>query len=284
MREEDWKLLLSRVSRGDCTPFLGAGACAGTLPLGGELAERWATEHRYPLDDVNDLARVSQFLGVRSSDSLYPKELISSELEHLRPPDFARQDEPHAVLAQLPLRVYMTTNYDDYMFAALRRFGKNPIREICRWNTALASYPTVLDASFVPTPTNPVVYHLHGHLSNPESIVLTEDDYLDFLIAISRDENLLPHQIRRALAGASLLFVGYGLADWDFRVLHRGLVMAGEKSLRRLSVTVQLDREDPAREYLDMYFSQMNVRVFWGTADTFMAELGRRWREFSLHG
>ena len=42
--------------------------------------------------------------------------------------------------------------------------------------------------------------------------MLTEDDYLDFLVAVSRDEELLPHQIQRALAGTSLLFVGYRLA------------------------------------------------------------------------
>lgn len=107
--------------------------------------------------------------------------------------------------------------------------------------------------------------------------MLTEDDYLDFLVAVSRDEMLLPHQIQRALAGASLLFVGYRLADWDFRVLHRGLVMAGEQSLRRLSVTVQLPATEAAREYLDKYFGSMKVRVYWGTAAEFVEELSRRW-------
>ena len=50
--------------------------------------------------------------------------------------------------------------------------------------------------------------------------------------------NILGIAGKKALAGASLLFIGYRLADWNFRVLHRGLVMAGESSLRRLSVTV----------------------------------------------
>jgi hypothetical protein len=89
----------------------------------------------------------------------------------------------------------------------------------------------------------------------------------------------VPHQIQRALAGTSLLFVGYKLTDWDFRVLHRGLVMAGEQSLRRLSVTVQLRPTDAAREYLDKYFGSMKVRVYWGTATEFVAELARRWNE-----
>ena len=107
--------------------------------------------------------------------------------------------------------------------------------------------------------------------------MLTEDDYLDFLVAIARDAALLPHQIQRALAGTSLLFVGYRLADWDFRVIHRGLVAATEASLRRLSVTVQLAAEEPAREYLDQYFGALKLRVYWGTAAAFAGELSERW-------
>ena len=53
--------------------------------------------------------------------------------------------------------------------------------------------------------------------------------------------------------------------------------MAGEQSLRRLSVTVQLPRADPARNYLDKYFGAMKVRVYWGNASDFMRELRERW-------
>lgn len=213
---------------------------------------------------------------------MFPKEEICKELKDIPPPDFASEGEPHGILAELPLPVYMTTNYDDFMLTALKGASKEPRRELCRWNRSpsLQAEKAVLTPAFVPTPANPVVFHLHGHVSVPESIVLTEDDYLDFLVAVSGEPKLLPHQIKKALAGASLLFVGYRLADWDFRVLHRGLVMAGEQSLRRLSVTVQLRPNDPAREYLEEYFSAMNVRVYWGTASDFASELRRRWRDF----
>jgi hypothetical protein len=281
--DSDWQLLMRRIELGACTPFLGAGACFGSLPLGSEIAARWAGEHGYPLEDGSDLARVAQYVGVHQDDAMYPKELVSAELMRASPPDFTAEDEPHAVLADLPLPIYMTTNYDDFMSSALRHRGKEPRRELCRWNTspALKEQPSHLNGtpSLPPSPANPIVYHLHGHLDVPESLVLTEDDYLDFLVAVSRDEDLLPHQIQRALAGTSLMFVGYRLSDWDFRVIHRGLVMAGEPSLRRLSVTVQLPRDAPAQSYLDKYFGAMKVRVYWGSADDFMHELRERWRE-----
>jgi hypothetical protein len=276
----EWQRLLARIGGGHCTPFLGAGACAGTLPLGGDVARRWAKEEDYPLEDDWDLPRVAQFVSV-NGDPMWPKEKICQELRGIGPPDFDRPGEPHAVLAELPIPIYVTTNYDDFMVQALQAAGKEPRRDICRWNDspALQAQRRVLTPAFTPTPANPIVFHLHGHVSVPESIVLTEDDYLDFLVSISSEPKLLPHQIKKALAGASLLFIGYRLADWDFRVLHRGLVMAGEQSLRRLSVTVQLRPTDPEREYLEQYFGALNVRVYWGTAKEFAVDLRRRWRE-----
>jgi hypothetical protein len=279
LREEDWQLLLGRIKNGKCTPFLGAGACAGTLPTGREIAKKWAKAFGFPLEDVQDLARVAQFLGVHQDDAMFAKEQIAQDFRDLGPPDFGADGEPHSVLAELPLPLYLTTNYDDFMVQALRHRGKQPAREICRWNKspALAAAPVVLDPLAEPTSEQPVVFHLHGCLDLPESLVLGEDDYLDFLVSVSRDESLLPHQIKRALAGTSLLFIGYALADWDFRVIHRGLVIAAEQSLRRLSVTVQLRPSEEAQDYLDKYFSAMSLRVYWGTAQAFMDELHQRW-------
>jgi hypothetical protein len=280
LRQSDWKLLLARVADGLCTPFLGAGATAHALPLGAEIAQRWAETHDYPLDDAHDLARVAQYLAVYQDDAMYPKELLGRELGALPLPDFSEAGEPHAVLARLPLPVFITTNYDDAMYAALVDAGKEPTRELCRWNRSpsLAEQASPFTTpGYVPSPARPLVYHLHGRLQVPESLVLTEDDYLDFLVAISRDPAILPHPIQRALAGSSLLFIGYRLADWDFRVIHRGLVAATEASLRRLSVTVQLSKEEAARTYLDSYFGALKLRVYWGTAIEFVRELHEHW-------
>src|SRR5206468_10198497 len=67
---------------------------------------------------------------------------------------------------------------------------------------------------------NPLVYHFHGCTPWAESAVVTEDDYFEFLINISRDYKSLAHRVDRALGGA-LLFLGYTLSAWDFLVLFR---------------------------------------------------------------
>jgi hypothetical protein len=285
LEERDWNLLLRRIKAGKCTPFLGAGACFGALPLGGEIAREWTQEHQYPLEDCHDLARVAQFLAVQY-DPMFPKEEILEQwFKEVAPPDFTEPDEPHGVLADLPLPVYMTTNYDDFMVQALESRHKDPKRELCRWNQLVKDQPSIFDSGFTPTVANPVVFHLHGHDKVPESLVLTEDDYLDFLVNISRDQALLPPRIQEALTGASLLFIGYSLADWDFRVLFRGLVMSTESSLRRISVTVQLpprstdaleSTQQQTQKYLDEYFKRIDIRAYWGNAREFVAELRQR--------
>ena len=284
LEERDWNLLLRRIKAGRCTPFLGAGACFGAIPLGSRIAEKWAQKHDYPLEDCRDLARVAQFLAVQY-DPMFPKEeILERFFRNVDPPDFTQPDEPHCVLADLPLPIYMTTNYDDFMVRALRSRHKDPKRELCRWNKLVKDQPSIFESEpgFNPTPANPVVFHLHGHDEVPESLVLTEDDYLDFLVNISSDQALLPLRIQRALTGASLLFIGYRLADWSFRVLFRGLVSSMEASLRRISVAVQLSPEDQnVQNYWADYFGNINVKVYWGTAREFAAELRERWEGFS---
>ena len=283
---------MRRIRDGRCTPFLGAGAAQGVLPLGSQIAREWAEKFGYPLEDAGNLARVATYLAVEY-DPMYPKEMLLKNLfQGPRMPDFSDPDEPHAVLAGLPLPLYMTTNYDSFMTQALKAVGKRPCRELCRWNNFIKDSPSIFDANsgYEPSPEEPVVFHLHGHDGYAESLVLTEDDYLDFLVNISRDDQLLPKYVLRCLAYTSLLFIGYSLADWSFRVLFRGLVTSSEQSLRRISVTVQLpplpggavpeSHQEEVQTYLSKYFNQLDIRVYWGSASEFMNELRSRWEAF----
>jgi hypothetical protein len=295
LSDRDWKSLLRRIRDGKCTPFLGAGAAAGCLPVARDIAQQWAAEYDYPLaDGDDDLARVAQFIAVEVDD-MAPKEDLAELLSAVDPPDFSAPDEIHRVLADLPLPIYITTNYDAFMMRALKYRKKEPRRELCQWNGYVKrNFDSVFDQdrSYTPAPATPLVYHLHGAMDMAQSMVLTEDDYLDFLVSMSRDVDLLPHPIMQALSGSSLLFVGYSRSDWNFRVLFRGLIESLDASLNMTSVAVQLpplpaDTPQPRRErvqaYLERYFENIQkipVRVYWGTAAEFAAELHQRWEAF----
>lgn len=288
LTEKDWERLLMRIRTGSCTPFLGAGACYGTLPLGATIAKAWADQHQYPLQDNENLVRVAQFLAIEN-DPMYPKEtLLNTWIRTSKLPDFNTTGEPHGLLARLPLPIYITTNYDPFMTEALRHAGKTPRREVCRWNARvqkkLRDQPSaLLDRSYEPSAAEPVVFHLHGYDPLPESLVLTEDDYLDFLLRFSSEKDLIPLRIQEAFADTSLLFIGYSLSDINFRVLFRSIVTSVERSSGRGSFTVLFPRpeQEHAQQYLESYFSQMDMKVVWGSAAEFVAELDRRWKAFT---
>ena len=284
LNEGDWDTLLGRIKEGKCTPFLGAGISYGILPLARDIAESWAKEHSYPMEDSYDLGSVAQYLSVIRNDSMWPKEKVKEFLESRYPNDFSAIEGSHGFLASLPLPVYVTTNYDDFMFRTLQNKQKTPKRVICKWNNGIPNCENLtLEKGYEGSAQNPILFHLHGVTDVTESMVLTEDDYIDFLVEMSTGNNsMIPPRIQQALTNSSLLFIGYGMKDWNFRVVFRGLVSKMAQSLRRMSIAVQLSTEDKGKkDYLDRYFNDMNIRVFWGTAAEFMDELKNRWKAYN---
>jgi hypothetical protein len=277
--DRTWTTLVQRIQSQRCLPFLGAGASYPALPLGSQIATDWAREYGYPLADSENLTEVAQFLAVQF-DPLFPKIKVLELIARGALPDATDADEPHACLASLPLPIYLTTNYDGFLTHALKsppRF-KDAKRELCRWNEALASEPSIFDAGFEPSVANPVVYHLHGH-TIPESLVLTEDDYLNFLASIARNQQLLPTPVQTALDRSTCLFIGYRLKDWNFRVLFQAL----RPRLRYTNVAVLKPSGDSERarheqEYLERYYANLDLQVYWGTAREFCADLRARMR------
>ena len=287
LAEEDWQVLLSMIEHGKCTPFIGAGACHNILPLAKDIALEWAKEHNYPMEDIDDLGNVAQYLAITLSPT-YPKHQIAQMLKNIYPESIEAIEKTHGLLAELPLPVYITTNYDDFMYRTLQSKRKNPNRVLCQWNSFVRKNldpqqkdDYVLKNDFTPSAQEPIVFHLHGLDEIPESLVLTEDDYVDFVVNTSKDMmEVVPFQIQKALTSHSLLFIGYGLKDWSFRVLFRGLVSQLEKSLRKKSIAIQLPKSLKQESYLNKYFDEMKIKVYWGEASEFIEELKSRWNDY----
>ena len=163
------------------------------------------------------------------------------------------------------------------MVKALASRWRDPKREFYRWNELIREIPTLFDKEpgYEPTVARPLVYHLHGH-TDPNSVVLTEDDYLTFLAAM-QDTSLLPDSVRHSIAGSSLLFIGYRMADWNIRVLLQSLRRLGQGlgGKGNLSVMVLVPPEgsegtqQKMQDYLARYYEAIDMRVFWGTARQF---------------
>jgi hypothetical protein len=297
LSDEDWEELLYAIKDKKCTPFIGAGACAPWLPLGKDVARDWASKHNYPLEDSYQLSRVAQFLAIENGNDLYPKNVLSRELKQKKSPEFSLEEHrntPYAVLADLNLPIYITTNYDHFMEAALKSKGKEPVSEFCRWNNyaeaAGIESKLLKKSKYQPTVSQPLVYHLHGDIDVPQSMVLTENDYIDFIVTLSRgdDNSLVPPIIRRTFADTILLFIGYSLEDINFRIIFRNIVDFLGVRFQLQSIAVLLppkylsgDKVDQAQKYLDQYTKNIfKIHVYWGDASEFSAELRNHWDRF----
>ncbi len=310
-----WPVLLQRLQEGNCTPVLGSGMTEALIGTTREIARRWAETYRFPLapHDRDDLPQVAQYLEVVLDRSFPRGELNFYLRRQLRrrfaddlaalPSDASLDDlllraaealrqrtplEPHALLAALPFPVYVTTNGDSLLAEALTKVtaGGQPKRPTVRVFSADSDAEGPLPAP--PSVAAPLVYHLFGHLRDTDSLVLTEDDYFDFLINAAGKRRQIPPEVRRRLTKSSLLFLGFRLEEWDFRVLVRTInALEGSDLLQNYSqVAVQLDPEDgkflepdSARRYLEKHtrFAGKSISIYWGKVEQFLDELGREW-------
>jgi hypothetical protein len=123
LEEKDWDILLKRIKNGKCTPFLGSGACSEKISVIFQIANEWAEEYDYPMEESYDLARVAQFVAA-VEDLITPKEEVCKKIKKLSEEVtsiyFETPDEIHGILV-IPLSVYITTNYDDFMSQIFRR-------------------------------------------------------------------------------------------------------------------------------------------------------------------
>ena len=307
-----WSGLIRMIQQSKCTPIIGHRVHGRWLPLAAEIATAWAGEHDYPFSDSHDLPHVAQYLASHQGDDFPRYELLDAATriltdrlpQELRPDgrfDSLTQliqsvgwqhltaDDPndvHRVLASLNLPLYLTTNYDNFMVEALSALGKQPSREICRWHELLDGLPSLFedDPDYQPTLDAPLVYHLLGSDEEPDSLVLTQDHYLDYLVQVSAAMERIPHYIWAALANSSLMFLGFSLDDWEFRVIIRGLVATREQRRRFKHVAVQLETDDDTetdstavQTFLQQYFQDAEINVFWGSVQQFVAELREQW-------
>ena len=136
-----------------------------------------------------------------------------------------------------------------------------------------------------PTEERPFVYHLFGRLDDLSSLVLSEDDYFAWLYAWAiRHGKSVPPSVLEALAGKHLLFLGYPLDDWDFRVVFQSIWNLGGSALLRRNqhFGVQSTRESQmfertaVKEYMESYFGRANVSIYWGETREFLSQLRHR--------
>jgi hypothetical protein len=246
--------LIGRLLReGKVIPFLGAGVnirspVAGeapdpgpALPTGAQLSRRLAKEVAYPADDdrdLTDLAKVASYFVEISA-----RQRLCEALRQEFTVD-AKPSPMHRYLASVPAPLLVvTTNYDDLMERAFIEAGRpydlvvHPTdqREVegsVLWWAHGASEPEAIAPNklYIELEERSVIYKMHGSICRTseklESYVVTEEDYVDFLARMT-GLHAVPAQFLHHFRRCHFLYLGYGLRDWNLRVMLRMLRMSG---------------------------------------------------------
>jgi hypothetical protein len=315
---QKWESIKRSFVDQECTAILGPGLLDSLISNQRLIARKWAEKHGYPLSntDLEQMPRIAQYVATQNDPNFLRNvyfDAIRDELVDRYPDLFPGEKDsvsswsrkkvaeafrtaaahvwtdkrpgPYQLLAKLRLPIYLTTNTGDLLSDALRQFSDKivPQIRICPWNQFIPEEKFMFEDE--PTPDRPLIYHLFGHMSEPLSLVLTEDEYFDYLIGVTANRKWIPGVVKEALASSTLLFLGFRMDDWQFRVFFRTIMAQGGK--QRLSnyshAAAQLVPEEDrirdaerARRYLEQYFKGELINLYWGNSDDFLNDLLER--------
>jgi SIR2-like domain len=226
--------IAASVRAGKCVLFLGAGVHAPAPPgipwsyptaiappFGGALSQKLADESNYLIDYPNcnprELPRVAMHYELKPGkgrQALFNK--IRAEVE------VGKQPSPILrALAELNFPLIVITNYDSFFERSLPAAKQADIR-------IYEPQPNVASprADFGDlTEMTPGVCKIHGDFTRAESLVITDEDYIQFVLRM-RDEDSIhpfPFTARYLMRKYPTLFVGYSLLDYNLRLFIKTL-------------------------------------------------------------
>ena len=209
--------LAEALGSSDAILFVGSGASMWSgLPSWGKLLDELADylEH-HGIDSA--LVRMESKQGdlLQAASYAFDKLTRPQQGEFVRRVcryGIARPSALHRLLITLGPRCFITTNYDNLIEEALRlwradQFFRPPIT-----NRNLIGMPEIVQARAVD-----FVFKPHGDAADPESIVLTREQYRMLMPGGERQATL--ESLSMLLVTRPVVFIGFGLRDPDFLYL-----------------------------------------------------------------
>jgi hypothetical protein len=141
--------------------------------------------------------------------------------------------EAHQALAQLPVSMVFTANYDDLLERAFRDTGKR-VQVVVRDSSIpfMRRGPDVVN-----------IVKLYGDLNQPETIVLTREQYESFFLERPQMIKLLETEMARS----TMLYLGWSHADPHFNLVF-GELLARYQKFMRAGYAVMFDVPEAKRE------------------------------------
>lgn len=175
-------------------------------------------------------------------------------------------------LAELDFPLILTTNYDQLLERALSKADKSPRKGV--YDPAGLEATTDF-ADGAEDPQRPSIFKIHGDVDVPKSVVITDEDYIQFTLRMGDHDALhpVPETFRYQFKRMPTLFIGYSLVDYicgSFSKRCAGNSIPRNASLLTRSISI-LIRCSSSNSSGDRYV-QFIVQDLW----TFIPELYRQ--------
>ena len=240
--DDELKYIEDRISQHQCILFLGSAIHVPpppeltqynypkekAPPIGSQLSRYLAEKSEYPAQDWWNLQRVAQHFESRTKSRFRLVEEIKNAVHVGREPSPILR-----MLADLEFPIVITTNYDQLYEQALDQKAKEEGaagQTVAQYQVSVYSpnnstKSKTVDCLPSPNPKRPYVLKIHGDIDRPESIVLTDEDYIQFVLRMSDKQPFHPfgNNVLAHLMKWPTLFIGYSLVDYNLRLLFKTL-------------------------------------------------------------
>ncbi|WP_270993186.1 SIR2 family protein [Listeria seeligeri] len=178
--------------------FVGAGVSMNSgLPSWRNLIQKFANDLDYDGNIDADMLKIPQFYfdSPKFKKKYYNK--IKKEIKKT-----TKSNSIHSIIYKLAPKHIITTNYDQLI-------EKTQSIEVLTNKYHVVSE----DKDFLNAKTDNLIIKMHGDIDNLDSIVLKEDDYLNF----SQNKILIETYIKSLMVNHTFVFIGYSIADYNFK-------------------------------------------------------------------
>ena len=274
--------LVDTILKGDCVLVLGPRIAMPDAVCGETktpIDEYLATKLLERLDEPTaSSASVSFREALTRFERRFGPAMLRSFVTQLVAPLDDHPTQLHKDLASLPFRMVLVATPDRMMQSAFKAIGKRAVLEDCYDYTRPGGSQAL---KVLPSAEAPIVYNLFGSHGQPQSMVLTDKNLLDYLVQITRERPPLPDPIRATLRSpvTHFLFVGFGFTNWWLRLLLKVLDVTGVDS-RSLSLALEDARTfaTPAAKENKGFFEVAGSYVDAGDWEALASELASQYR------
>lgn len=168
----------------------------------------------------------------------------------------------YKLIARLPFKVVVTTNYDSLLEKEYNETDKEFIRVLHHESPSEHVQSIIL------------LVKLFGSIEEESSLVLTERDYWDFLTKLPTISDLL----KAYFSTKTLLFLGFDMEDDNFRRMFQEITRFGIKS-RHKSYIIQWK---PSR-FIRRLWGEYDANIVYADTTEFLKQLDRMFQDVSIH-